>query len=142
MKHSELKQLIHSIILENDDLGAFHQDLQARIADKMHNAKRSDYGNGDKLFTIVGSPVTFISDLTPDKKNRPRVLVKLRGETMSILRQNVSLNLPSKDQFLSYLASAYGDRKKSYMDFVNAAAVRGYDENDGLQQYWDNRKKL
>ena len=143
MKKSELIKIIKQVINEsfNDDIGKFHQDLQSQIRGKVHSSPRSDYARDDELFTIVGSPVTFISDLSPDKKGQRRVMVKTRdGTETSMLLRNVLPEMPSKEQFLNFIATAYGDRD-DYSGFVSAAMKREYDENDGLKDIWNNRNK-
>lgn len=136
MKKSELKRAIHEIIQES--IGGFHQDLQSQIRGMVHGAKRSDYAKGDNLFTITGSPITFISDLMPDRKGNRRAMVRFTdGSTSSITLNNILPEMPSAEQFLTFIASKYS----RYEDFVNAAMKRGYDENDGLSEYWKNRKK-
>ena len=125
--------------MESEDLGAFHQDLQSQIAGKIHGMKRSDYAKGDEVFTITGSPATFVSDTVADRKTgAQRAIIRTKdGTTTSTLLSNILPEMPSKEQFLTFIAGAYS----SYSDFVNGAMKRGYDENDGLKDYWAKRGK-
>lgn len=142
MKKSELISIIRKIIRESTsdrDLGAFHQDLQSQVRGVANSIKRSDYAKGDEVFTITGSPVTFISDTISDRKTgEQRVIIRTKdGATMSTKLAHILPEMPSKEQFLSFIAGAYN----SYTDFVNAAMKRGYDENDGIKDYWTKRGK-
>lgn len=136
MKKSELKQLIREIIKEN--IGAFKQDMDSQIRGVMHKVKHSDYSAGDDLYTVTGAPVKFISDLTPDKKTgEQRVMVSDKdGAKYSTFLKHITPEQPSKEDALTFIASKYND----YKSFVDAAARRGYDENDNLKQIWNSVK--
>lgn len=142
MKKSELRTLIRSILAENDELGKFHQDLQSQIKGSVMNIKRSDYEEGDQLYTITGSPVVFVSDTIPDKKTgKQRVFVRNGdGEQFSTSLENILPEMPSKEQFLTFIADAYGKRN-DHDSFERAAMQHGYDVNDGIEDFWNNRKK-
>ncbi len=139
MKRSELKQLIREAVRQvmAENIEDFHKDLQGKMAKKMASVKRSDYQEGDEIYTIGGSPVTFISDMLPDRKTGEQMAyVKFRdGSSSSIHLKNLFPEPPTKEIGLNFLAKAY----KNYNDFVDAANRRGYDESDGLQQIWDNK---
>ena len=141
MKKSELKEWIKKILLEDDDLGAFHQDLQSQIKGNASKIKRTDYEEGDQLYTITGAPVVFVSDTIPDRKTgKQRVIIRTKdGETMSTSLENVLPEMPSKEQFLEFIANFYGKRN-DHDSFERSAMKHGYDVNDGIEEFWNNKK--
>jgi hypothetical protein len=129
----KLKSIVEQI--KNENIDAFNQDLKSQMKGMINKIKHSDYAAGDEIFTVTGAPVTFVSDSIPDRKTgEQRAIVKDRdGATYGIYLKSLTPEQPSKETALGFMAGKY----KKYEEFVDAAARRGYDESDGLQQIWD-----
>lgn len=137
MKKLEIKSLIREVIKEcmsNENIDAFKQDLDSQIKGISSGVKRTDYSEGDEIFTMTGSPVTFVSDTVPDKKTgKQRAIVKDKsGATYGVLLQDITPERPSKEEALAYIAGKYN----KYEDFLRASERRGYDESDALRNIW------
>ena len=124
-----------------ENIDDYHKKLKNDIASKVSNNPVSDYAKGDVIYTITGLPVIFISDLLPDKKTKEqRALVKDTDEDheFSILLKNLTPGKPSKKIALGFIAT----KCRSYEEFLERAANKGYDESDGLKLIWNSRHSL
>lgn len=112
------------------DIVQFARELQERVQAEVDAAKvPEDFNRGDELYTATGAPVKFVSGTI-----RGRVIVEMRdGSTASMLRKDLLVEPPSKESALTYIAGKW----KTYPEFVEAVAKRGYDENDGIREIWN-----
>jgi hypothetical protein len=86
---------------EDSQLEGFLGDMQGKISERIKNTPRSDYAEGDTLYTPKGTEVKFISDLSPVRKGANEGLqtayVELPdGSKSSILLRDLSPEAPQK----------------------------------------------
>jgi hypothetical protein len=86
---------------EDSQLEGFLGDMQGKISERINNTPRSDYAEGDTLYTPKGTEVKFISDLAPVRKGANEGLqtayVELPdGSKSSILLRDLSPEAPQK----------------------------------------------
>lgn len=86
---------------EDSQLEGFLGDMQGKISERINNTPRSDYAEGDTLYTPKGTEVKFISDLSPVRKGANEGLqtayVELPdGSKSSILLRDLSPEAPQK----------------------------------------------
>jgi hypothetical protein len=113
----------------------FAERLRKQVQQRMAAAPRSDYAKGDRLYTLGGTPVQFVTDTITNRDGRPRVIVTDGKSTWGTFRDYITPEMPTRADALTWTAQRCVD----FEHFVSLSKRKGYDDMNELKQVWAKR---